>query len=970
MPSWPSQSDYKDALQNPDTAFRDPSLQVSQAEKSPMGVPRARSGAFASVYKMTRGADAIALKLFNFPNEDRASRYQAVSDYLKKLGTKKPKSLVGFEYHPEGIRVGKGWYPTLTMDWVKGKSLGEWVREAMQRKVPDLGAIKSMSESWAQLVSAIQEVSIAHGDLQHDNVLVVGNTPLLVDYDGMCVPELAPGDPKKRLEQLEFGKPAYQHPARPGEKLGPHLDHFAAWVILIALRGIVADPSLYTRFVLKTENENLLFTPPDLATPASSILWPELLKSKDPEVRDWSRTIRESLDKPFGHIPQFVLDPFDRLRKLVVAVPRDWAGIAAETSRLSQLGKTVPADLAGAADPIGRLREICNASRKDYPLIVGEAEALSNSGKPTPADLKAIVDDARRRVACRDAVRDALDSGTPRAAKAAFQKPLLDGWVERPLISGAEAAIAQVEVLDKLKAATLAPGDGRALAKLWTSDGFKVAGIAEADDYGKIAVDWAKKLAAADAFIKLYGIPGVAEHALATAWKQVVAAGAHPTLIRAEHRVRGEKAIRWAPVIEQLRAISPEDSYPNDMALNTAWKREADIDSCSEASAFAARVISARTRLNKVHELKKAIDAADAGTGTEEALVRAATQLPSRYTHPFTSRVLLGDNSIRKLAALRAAVEEKPPSDRRIAAAVDDLRATNLELLARLDRVDAALAAEAAAAGRRRKALNDFAVIDTKYAQLDKQDRKWKALWGKHRELLHKRRDTEELRARLTLAVERTQAWDALNAALDARDMFKLKELRDKHHKLLQNYPPLTARQAELSELLSKAERVIGIQTKLTSRDTVLTEEDLKFLRENHNAFGAPAKDVIIARIKARLKSDAKLVAGHPPIRVIPNGRFPSATANWAWAGYGLISHCLVAVDKNRHMTSPTEAEQFNLLRCRIEDHTREGGGKRIIAPPGSKQLFVTIWAVVELGWTTVYGPPLHLGPVETEPQR
>jgi hypothetical protein len=28
--------------------------------------------------------------------------------------------------------------------------------------------------------------------------------------------------------------------------------------------------------------------------------------------------------------------------------------------------------------------------------------------------------------------------------------------------------------------------------------------------------------------------------------------------------------------------------------------------------------------------------------------------------------------------------------------------------------------------------------------------------------------------------------------------------------------------------------------------------------------------------------------------------------------------------------------------------------------------MYVTVWAVVELGWTTVYGPPLHLGPVET----
>ena len=143
MPSWPTQSDYKDSLQNPDTAFRDRELQASQAERSSMGVPRARSGAFASVYKMTRGSKAIALKLFNFPNEDRAGRYQAVSDYLKELGPKKPGALVGFEYHPEGIRVGKWWYPTLTMEWVRGKSLGEWVREAMERRNPDVVGVRA-----------------------------------------------------------------------------------------------------------------------------------------------------------------------------------------------------------------------------------------------------------------------------------------------------------------------------------------------------------------------------------------------------------------------------------------------------------------------------------------------------------------------------------------------------------------------------------------------------------------------------------------------------------------------------------------------------------------------------------------------------------------------------------------------------------------------------------------------------------
>src|SRR5262245_49052650 len=306
MPAWPTQSDYKDSLQNPDTAFRDPDLRASTAERSPMGVPRARSGAFASVYKMTGPKGVVALKLFNFPNEDRANRYKAVSDYLEKeLGPKKPPCVVKFQYHLDGIRVGKGWYPTLTMAWVKGVSLGEWVRQTIEKKNPDVAAMKKMSESWADLVKQLLHNKIAHGDLQHDNVMVVGDQPILVDYDGMCVPALDPADPTKKLEQLEFGKPAYQHPARPEQKLSANLDHFAAWVILIAMRAIAADPQLYVKHVLKTDNENLLFSPYDMQMPDKSILWPDLMRCKDPEVSSWARMLRESLDKPFDKIPPF-----------------------------------------------------------------------------------------------------------------------------------------------------------------------------------------------------------------------------------------------------------------------------------------------------------------------------------------------------------------------------------------------------------------------------------------------------------------------------------------------------------------------------------------------------------------------------------------------------------------------------------------------------------------------------------------
>ena len=46
----------------------------------------------------------------------------------------------------------------------------------------------------------------------------------------------------------------------------------------------------------------------------------------------------------------------------------------------------------------------------------------------------------------------------------------------------------------------------------------------------------------------------------------------------------------------------------------------------------------------------------------------------------------------------------------------------------------------------------------------------------------------------------------------------------------------------------------------------------------------------------------------------------------------------------------------------------RNGGSAVLpVTPPG--KLYVTVWAVVELPWGTLTGPPLHLGPASLVPK-
>ena len=80
---------------------------------------------------------------------------------------------------------------------------------------------------------------MAHGDLQHGNILVqAGGQLKVVDYDGMFVPGMS----RLGMEAAESGLPAYQHPsrARP-DYFDARLDDFAALVLLLTLASMTLD---------------------------------------------------------------------------------------------------------------------------------------------------------------------------------------------------------------------------------------------------------------------------------------------------------------------------------------------------------------------------------------------------------------------------------------------------------------------------------------------------------------------------------------------------------------------------------------------------------------------------------------------------------------------------------------------------------------------------------------------------------
>src|SRR5262245_56807988 len=100
--------------------------------------------------------------------------------------------MVEFSFLQRGVKVRGQWYPVLKMQWVEGFQLNTFVRDSIDK--PQV--LQNLCQIWIKLAAKLGEGNLAHGDLQHGNVMLVPGiragmlSVRLVDYDGMCVPAL------------------------------------------------------------------------------------------------------------------------------------------------------------------------------------------------------------------------------------------------------------------------------------------------------------------------------------------------------------------------------------------------------------------------------------------------------------------------------------------------------------------------------------------------------------------------------------------------------------------------------------------------------------------------------------------------------------------------------------------------------------------------------------------------------------
>jgi len=136
--------------------------------------------------------------------------------------------------------------------------------------------LAKLGKRWDKLVANLRSADIAHGDLQHGNILVQSNGAIrLIDYDGMWVPAL------KGHKSNETGHPDFQNPHRTRNDFDLGIDDFSAAVIRIAILALRRDRSLWEKY---NNGDNLLFRRRDFLDPHSSQLITDLKEIADNEI--------------------------------------------------------------------------------------------------------------------------------------------------------------------------------------------------------------------------------------------------------------------------------------------------------------------------------------------------------------------------------------------------------------------------------------------------------------------------------------------------------------------------------------------------------------------------------------------------------------------------------------------------------------------------------------------------------------
>lgn len=227
------------------------------------------SGGFCVVFPYQTPTNKYAVRCWHAEVADAKQRTQKIA---KALADSQLPYFVGFNYYEQGIMTSQGMQPVVVMDWVDAAPLKKFIGEYIHNSA----AINKIADNFKTMVGELHSHQLAHGDLQHGNIMVRKDMSLvLVDYDSMYAPSLT-----GMLDEIK-GLVGYQHKARWDNKyVTPKADYFSELVIYLSLKALAKQPQLWNDLHME-DSETLLFSKEDIESKGTTPIFATLRKDDD-----------------------------------------------------------------------------------------------------------------------------------------------------------------------------------------------------------------------------------------------------------------------------------------------------------------------------------------------------------------------------------------------------------------------------------------------------------------------------------------------------------------------------------------------------------------------------------------------------------------------------------------------------------------------------------------------------------------
>lgn len=299
---YPSKTDYHNAIKHPSIVFKnlDSQLEQGHAIKSSNGQSLwIASGQFACVFQFETSSPkkfwAVRCPTENIANV--AQHYKKVTRCLQSI-IYSSEYFLQFEYLDPGILVNGNKYPIIKMEWSKGVNLDKFI----EKNLNDQTKLKQLAQSWFELSENLLKDRIAHGDLQHGNILVIDqNLPeiKLVDYDSLYY---EPEDGINTPDQIK-GVNGYQHPLRDNiQNKSVNVDFFSHLIIYLSIVTLSEKPQLWQQYKC-SNSERLLFQRTDFEKPDQAQIFTDLAQLSSDTARLAEKVKEICKIKNFYQIP-------------------------------------------------------------------------------------------------------------------------------------------------------------------------------------------------------------------------------------------------------------------------------------------------------------------------------------------------------------------------------------------------------------------------------------------------------------------------------------------------------------------------------------------------------------------------------------------------------------------------------------------------------------------------------------------